>query len=254
VAGFPHPPGIPQESGLRDREHGVRALLLGGDGQVRREAAQRRAVIDARAGGLGRGAKFGRIRLQTGCAGPRGGGGVAAGEVQGTAPTGRPHVELAGKEIRDGRQYAETMDQTTEEKPVAIMLERAKERRRVETRIVVPKRAELVTVRVQAQFLADSRELLVITRGVTELRVTLPDYWVPCPINWNGIRLGKPTAPGAGCWPRAARRASANEASSPSSLFVASRMHQFSPVGWETVKGSPTWLHFPGVGSCPIYP
>jgi pimeloyl-ACP methyl ester carboxylesterase len=107
-------------------------------------------------------------------------------------------VELAGKEIRDGRQYAETMDQTTEEKPVAIMLERAKERRRVETRIVVPKRAELVTVRVQAQFLADSRELLVITRGVTELRVTLPDYWVPCPINWNGNQAGQ--ADSAGCW------------------------------------------------------
>ena len=107
-------------------------------------------------------------------------------------------VELAGKEIRDARQYAETMDQTTEEKPVAIMLERAKERRRVETRIVLPKRAELVTVRVQAQFLADSRELLVITRGITELRVTLPDYCVPCPINWNGNQAGQ--ADSAGCW------------------------------------------------------
>jgi dienelactone hydrolase len=111
-------------------------------------------------------------------------------------------VELAGKGIRDGRQYAERMDQMTEEKPVAIMLERAKERRRVETRIVLPKRAELVTVRVQAQFLADSRELLVITRGVTELRVTLPDYWAPCAINWNGDQVGP--AASAGCWRLAA--------------------------------------------------
>jgi hypothetical protein len=78
------------------------------------------------------------------------------------------------------------------------MLERGKERRRVETRIVLPKRAELVTVRVQAQFLADSHELLVITRGITELRVTLPDYWVPCPINWNGNQAG--LADSAGCW------------------------------------------------------
>jgi predicted esterase len=107
-------------------------------------------------------------------------------------------VELGGKEIRDGRQYAETMDQMTEEKPVAIMLVRGKERRRLETRIVLPKRAELVTVRVQAQYLADSRELLVITRGVTELRVTLPDDWTPCSINWNGNQVGQ--AASAGCW------------------------------------------------------
>ncbi|MGA2325108.1 MAG: hypothetical protein ABSH05_02370 [Bryobacteraceae bacterium] len=107
-------------------------------------------------------------------------------------------LSVAGKEVPDAAGYVHMMDQLTEEKPIAIMIQRGKERRRLETRIILPRREEALTVRVQAQFLADSRELLVITRGVTELRVTLPDYWLPCPINWNGNGMG--TADRPGCW------------------------------------------------------
>lgn len=107
-------------------------------------------------------------------------------------------VSVAGQEIRDARSYAEMMDRMSDEKAVGIILQRGKERLRLETRIILPKRAEAVTVRVQAQYLSDARELLVISRGVTELRVSLPPYWVPCPINWNGTDLGK--ADSGGCW------------------------------------------------------
>jgi len=107
-------------------------------------------------------------------------------------------VSVAGKEIADGRAYLEYMDQVDEEKRITVMVERGKQRQRVETRIVLPKRAELQTARVQAEFFSDTRELLIISRGVAELRLTLPRYWIPCPINWNGTAAG--TADAAGCW------------------------------------------------------
>jgi len=87
------------------------------------------------------------------------------GEVQGTAPTGRPHCRAGGQ--GDSRRPAIRGDDGPDDRREARR-DHAGARQgtpRVETRIVVPKRAELVTVRVQAQFLADSRELLVITAG-----------------------------------------------------------------------------------------
>ena len=107
-------------------------------------------------------------------------------------------VAVAGKEIRDGQAYLEFMDQVKEEQRAAVMVQRGKERLRIETRIVLPKREEAQTARVQAEFLSDTRELLLISRGVAELRLDLPRYWVPCPINWNGLAAGQADSPG--CW------------------------------------------------------
>lgn len=107
-------------------------------------------------------------------------------------------VAIAGKEIADARGYFEYMNRATEEKRVAVMIQRGKERLRVETRIVPAKREETETARVRAEYLAVARELLIISRGVAEVRLTLPHYWVPCPVNWNGSAAG--TATGAGCW------------------------------------------------------
>lgn len=107
-------------------------------------------------------------------------------------------VAIAGKEILDARQYAQLLIEWTEAKTVGIMVQRGKERMRLETAIVLAAREEKATARVQAQFLPDTRELLVITRGVAELRVNLPPYWTPCPINWNGDDMG--TVAEGGCW------------------------------------------------------
>jgi pimeloyl-ACP methyl ester carboxylesterase len=107
-------------------------------------------------------------------------------------------VAIAGKEIADGRQYAQLMSEWAEAKTVGVLVQRGKERVRVEDRIVIPPREEKTTARVQAQFLPDTRELLVISRGAAELKLNLPAYWTPCPINWNGEDLG--TAGEAGCW------------------------------------------------------
>lgn len=111
-------------------------------------------------------------------------------------------VSIAGKEIKNGRAYAEMMDEVTQERRVGVMLQRGKERVRIETRIVLPNRGGAFTARVQAQFLRDTKEVLVISRGVGEMRITLPEYWVPAGLNWNGNELGKADA--AGCWVLAA--------------------------------------------------
>jgi hypothetical protein len=90
------------------------------------------------------------------------------------------------------------MDQTTEEKPAAVLVQRGKERTRIETRVVVPKREETTTARVQGRFLPDVREIQILSRAVTQMRITVPPAWVPSAMNWNGTDLGKADAPG--CW------------------------------------------------------
>jgi hypothetical protein len=107
-------------------------------------------------------------------------------------------VSIAGKKIRDAREYVEQMDQVSEEKPVAVMVERGKDHVRLETRIVLPRRQSGVTARVQGQHLVDLKQVQIVSRAVTELRVTLPADWLPAIINWNGSEVVKADAPG--CW------------------------------------------------------
>jgi hypothetical protein len=90
------------------------------------------------------------------------------------------------------------MDETVEPRAVAVTVERGKDRLRLETRILVPKREETITARVQGQYTIESHELLILSRAVTEMRVTVPSEWAPAAINWNGIEVGKAEA--AGCW------------------------------------------------------
>lgn len=148
--------------------------------------------------GSGAGLAVGGFGFNAGAPGP----GLAVewlpDKYKGPLKLGDRIVSVGGKEIRDARDYVETMDEVREEKNVGVILQRGKERIRIETRIVLPKRTEASTARVQAQYLPDSKEVLVISRGAGEVRITLPDYWLPCSINWNGNELGK--ANSAGCW------------------------------------------------------
>ena len=90
------------------------------------------------------------------------------------------------------------MDQASEEKPVAVMVERGKDRLRLETRIVLPKRQATITARVQGQHLLDLKQVQIISRAVTQMRLTLPPEWLPAVINWNGTEVVKAEEPG--CW------------------------------------------------------
>jgi hypothetical protein len=107
-------------------------------------------------------------------------------------------VSVGGVKTADGRDYARLMDEARDEKPVAVVVQRGKERVRLETRIVLPKREENVTARVRAEWTPETRELLILSRGVAEMRIDLPQAWVPATINWNGQETAKADA--AGCW------------------------------------------------------
>jgi hypothetical protein len=90
------------------------------------------------------------------------------------------------------------MDQATEEKPVAILVERGKARVRVETRIVLPRRQATTTARIQGQRLLELKEIQIVSRAVAQMRLTLPAEWLPATINWNGSEVVKADTPG--CW------------------------------------------------------
>jgi hypothetical protein len=107
-------------------------------------------------------------------------------------------VSVGGKPLADAREYIQMMSREQEDRRAAVLVQRGKERLRIETHIVVPKREEAQTARLQAEFLSDSRELQIISRGLAEVKLTLPAYWAPCPVNWNGQDAGRIDAPG--CW------------------------------------------------------
>ena len=107
-------------------------------------------------------------------------------------------VAVAGREIADGRAYVEFMERQTEERNTAVMVLRDGRRMRIETRIVLPKREEAQTARIQAEYLPDTREIFVVTRGVAGLRLNVPGFWAPVRINWNGLEAG--AAERGGCW------------------------------------------------------
>jgi len=107
-------------------------------------------------------------------------------------------VMLAGKEVHDGREYSQMMDDIKEEKSVAILIQRGKERTRLETKIVLPKREETITARIEGRYTPDQKELLLIGRAVTQARVTIPPDWPPVSVSWNGLDF--PKLESAGCW------------------------------------------------------
>jgi predicted esterase len=98
-------------------------------------------------------------------------------------------VALDGKPIENAHQYLEMLSRVTETRPAVVMVERGKERIRVETRVVAPRRDPVVTGRVQAHYLPEYRQIEIISRAVTEMRVTLPRDWVPADLFWNGLSL-----------------------------------------------------------------
>ena len=69
---------------------------------------------------------------------------------------------------------------------------------RVETRVVLPRRESGVTARVQAQVQPAEKEIQIVTRTITELRITVAPQWVPATLLWNGLSLENIKE--SGCW------------------------------------------------------
>jgi hypothetical protein len=100
-------------------------------------------------------------------------------------------VEIEGRPIADARAYNELMAEYKEEHPAAIMLQRGKERIRLETSVVLPKRLPELTARVQASFDSQAREIQIVSRTVAGMQVTVPAQWTPVTLAWNGVALEK---------------------------------------------------------------
>lgn len=120
-----------------------------------------------------------------------------APKYDGPLKAGDRILELDGKAIENARQFDQTLREITEQKGAVVLVARGAERKRIETRIVLPVRTTLATARVQAKYLAAENEVRVVTRTVTEMRVTIPAQWVPVTLYWNGLPLEETGA--AGC-------------------------------------------------------
>jgi len=107
-------------------------------------------------------------------------------------------VALGGKELKDGAEFAQILYETFEEKPVVAMVQRGKEHLRLETKIALAPRAEPVTARVRAQYLPELQEVEVVSRAIAQMKLTIPESWLPAKITWNGTEVANATA--AGCW------------------------------------------------------
>jgi len=107
-------------------------------------------------------------------------------------------VALDGKPLASAVQYLALMEKVTDERAAVVTVQRGKERIRVETRITLPRRETGVTSRVEAQYLPADKEIQIVSRTITEMRVTVPPEWVPAALLWNGLALENLKE--AGCW------------------------------------------------------
>ena len=106
-------------------------------------------------------------------------------------------MALDGRPLADARQYLATMAKYTEEKPAVATIERGKDRLRLETRVIVPRRETIITARVQAQYLPEEKQLQIVSRTVTEMKITVPPAWAEGgKLFWNGLALEKIDGPG----------------------------------------------------------
>ena len=106
-------------------------------------------------------------------------------------------VALDGRPIADAKAYMQMMAKYTEEKPAVVTVQRGKDRHRIETRAVLPRRDASVTARVQAQYLPADKEIQIVSRTIQEMRVTIPPQWSDgAKLFWNGLVLEKIDGPG----------------------------------------------------------
>ena len=63
--------------------------------------------------------------------------------------------------------------------------------------MVLPRREAVVTARVQGQYLPAENQIQIVSRSVTEMRITVPPGWAQNgQLFWNGLMLDKIEGPG----------------------------------------------------------
>lgn len=111
-------------------------------------------------------------------------------------------VSIGGRPIANGKDFADFMSQEKRERPVGVIVDRgtgkSADRIRLQSVIRLPDRPESLTARIQAERVEAGKEISIVSRAVEELKVTIPEMWVPAPIVWNGQQMT--TAEVAGCY------------------------------------------------------
>lgn len=111
-------------------------------------------------------------------------------------------TQLSGRPIADGRHYQEMLAEVKEERPVSVTIERKEgkelDRIRLTTRYRLKAREEVVTARVQAEYVQEAKEIVIVSRAVAALELTVPEGWAPAAVNWNGNQAANPQS--AGCF------------------------------------------------------
>ncbi len=105
-------------------------------------------------------------------------------------------TEMDGKPIATAKDYVDMLNRMYTERPIVVMVERGKNRTRLETYVVVPKRDSVVTSRVQASFDPEEKHIEIVSRTVTEMQLTLPADWAPADLYWNGLEIESIEKPG----------------------------------------------------------
>lgn len=105
-------------------------------------------------------------------------------------------VALDGKPIADAKAFQQILDKVTEEGHTVAMVQRGKDRTRIDTRFTLPRRDAAVSARVQAEYMPAEKTVQIISRTVTAMRVTVPPAWVPGTLLWNGLALEELKEPG----------------------------------------------------------
>ena len=100
-------------------------------------------------------------------------------------------IELDGRPIADAHEYQKMMNNANQEGRAVVMVQRGKERTRVETRILIPHHDFVPTARVQGKYDQQQNQILIISRTVTEMRLTVPEAWAGASLWWNGLALQK---------------------------------------------------------------
>jgi len=107
-------------------------------------------------------------------------------------------VELDGRSLANAHAFQDMLEKVTEDQRTVVMVQRGKDRVRIETRIVVPRHDPPISARVQAHYVPEEHEIEVVSRTVTEMRVNVPAGWLPARLLWNGLALEEWKEPG--CW------------------------------------------------------
>jgi hypothetical protein len=105
-------------------------------------------------------------------------------------------LELDGRRIENARAYIDMLAKITAEKPVVVLIQRGKDRQRLETRVVLPVHDPVLTARVQGKYDPETKGIDIVSRTVTEMKVTVPAHWLPAVLSWNGLTLEDISKPG----------------------------------------------------------